>query len=399
MSSDSLAASQSILDDLLGSAAIRSTPYLAAHLAVGATFYAKGGWLRPLHYGDPAAEQRACRENAAIFDVHSMGKVAITGAGADAFIDRVITNRVPTTTGDAVYTAICAADGRLVDDVVLYRCVDEWFLISNTVSRQPLVEHLRSVAVGADVQVRDVTAERAYLALQGPASWEILRAWLPEVDRDAVLALDYYACVELTGRGGGTPDWTLVCRTGYTGELGYELILPIDQALATWQSLLRMGASWNLAPAGGSALQTLRMEKGYRGFGADIDRTMTPAEAGIGWVVRVDGRSVLGQKVLEAQMTAPKTHCRVWPVGSPDASEVKVDDEIHAPGLGPIGHVTSVSFGETVGQWVGLARFERPGQPPEDLRVVSGAGETSRLQVHSVAPYDPERTRLRPNLT
>jgi aminomethyltransferase len=382
------------LDEVLRGSMLRTTPYLAAHLEAGAVFAAKGGWLRPSHFGDPVAEQLACREAVALFDVHSMGKMAITGPDADVLIERVAANTPPSRVGLAVYTTLCDAAGRMIDDVVIYRCTGEWFVMCGTVSRRFVAEHLRSCGAGLQTTVRDVTAERAYMALQGPRAWDVLALWLDGC-RDDVQRLRYYNCVELdmTDHHSGL-DWCLVCRTGYTGELGFELIVPVDQALSVWQSLREFGKPWSLAPAGAAALQALRTEKGYRGFGADIDRTMTPAEAGLGWTVRVAGRSVIGQEVLEEQSGAPADHCRVWPVMG--GADIQVGARVIRTDCNAVvGRITSSAHSPTLDRHVGIARFEIPGWPGEAPLCVRLDGVASRsITVGRGGFLDPNRDRL-----
>jgi glycine cleavage system T protein (aminomethyltransferase) len=382
------------LDELLSASMLRTTPYLPAHLEAGAVFAAKGGWLRPSHFGDPVAEQLACREAVALFDVHSMGKITITGTEADVLIERVTANKPPSEVGGAVYTTLCNRAGRMIDDAVIYRCTDEWFVMCGTVSRRVVAEHLRSCGRGLQVTVRDVTAERAYMALQGPRAWDVLSLWL-DGRRADVQRLRYYNCVELdmTDHHSGL-DWCLVCRTGYTGELGFELIVPIDQALSVWQSLREVGRPSGLVPAGAAALQALRTEKGYRGFGADIDRTMTPAEAGLGWTVRVAGRSVVGQEVLEQQSGSPADHCRVWPVMT--GADIPVGARVmRADSDEVVGQITSSAHSPTLDRHVGIARFAIPGWPGEAPLFVGLDGVASHsITVGRGGFLDPKRARL-----
>jgi aminomethyltransferase len=382
------------LDELLSGGMLRTTPYLAAHLEAGAVFAAKGGWLRPSHFVDPVAEQLACREAVALFDVHSMGKMAISGPESDVLVERVAANTPPCEVGGAVYTTLCNPAGRMIDDVVIYRCAHEWFVMCGTVSRRFVAEHLRSCCGGLQATVRDVTAERAYMALQGPRAWDVLSLWL-DGRRDDVQRVRYYSCVELEMTDHHSRlDWCLVCRTGYTGELGFELIVPIDQALSVWQSLREVGQPWGLIPAGAAALQALRTEKGYRGFGADIDRTMTPAEAGLGWTVRVAGRSVIGQEVLEQQSVSPTEHCRVWPVMT--GAHIPVGSRImRADSNEPVGKITSSAHSPTLDRHVGIARFDIPGWPGETPLCVGLEG----VAPHSITVgrggfLDPKRERL-----
>ena len=393
------------LDELLSDSRLRTTPYLAAHVEAGAVFAARGGWLRPNHFGDPVAEQHACREAVALFDVHSMGKMAVAGPEAGVLIERVAANTPPSEAGGAVYTTLCDPAGRMIDDVLIYRCTHEWFVMCGTMSRRIVAEHLRSCSDDLQATVRDVTAERAYMALQGPRAWEVLSLWLGG-RRDDVQHLRYYNCVELdmTDHHSGL-DWCLVCRTGYTGELGFELIVPVDQALAVWRSLRELGRPFGLALAGAAALQALRTEKGYRGFGADIDRTMTPAEAGLGWTVRVAGRSVIGQEVLEQQSGAPADHCRVWPVitgaGVPVGAGVMRADlpvgagVMRADDNRVVGRITSSAHSPTLDRHVGIALFASPGWPGETPLCVGLDGLAPQsITVGRRGFLDPNRDRL-----
>ena len=379
--------------------ALRTTPYLGAHLEAGAVFYSKGGWLRPLHYTDPRDEQLACRQSVALFDVHSMGKMSIAGPDAQALVEETMANEPPRSIGDAVYTTLCNDAGRIVDDLVIYRCGHEWFIICNTVSRWAVAEHLRSHVRGRHVTVRDVTAERAYVALQGPRSWDVLALWLDDLC-DEVRPLEYYSCVELdVSEHRSKLDWCLVCRTGYTGELGFELIVPVDQALALWQSLRSLGRPFGLVPAGGAALQALRTEKGYRGFGTDIDRTMTPAEAGLGWTVRVEGRAVVGQVVLAEQSASPDQHCRVWPVSG--SCELAVGSRlVSANGAGALGRITSSAYSPQLDRYTAIARFDSPGWPGDQpLQVMVDGDACGSVTISRSGCLDPGRERLKVKLS
>ncbi|HEY1133602.1 MAG TPA: glycine cleavage system aminomethyltransferase GcvT [Nocardioides sp.] len=281
-------------------ALIRS-PLHDRHVALGAKLAAFGGWAMPVEYGaGTAAEHAAVRERVGIFDVSHLGKASMRGAGAAAYVDSVLTNGLGRIgVGQAQYTLCCAPDGGVVDDLIVYlRGDDDVFLVPNAANTAAVVEVLRSGAPDG-VTVTDEHRDHVVLAVQGPASDAVLEgAGLPAGHeymsfRDAVLP------------GADVP--VVVCRTGYTGERGYEVVAPVAVAEQLWDALVAAGEAHGLLPAGLGARDTLRTEMGYPLHGQDISPTITPVQARLGWAVGWDKPAFAGREALLAERAAGPT--------------------------------------------------------------------------------------------
>ncbi|QJY47613.1 glycine cleavage system aminomethyltransferase GcvT [Pseudonocardia broussonetiae] len=271
------------MDDLL------TSPLHDRHLALGATLGAFGGWSMPLSYADgTVAEHTAVREAVGVFDVCHLGKLAITGPGAAELVNRTFSadlGRIGP--GQAQYTLCCTEDGGVVDDVIVYLVGPEEVLaVPNAANAAAVAEILRADAP-AGVTVTDRHRDLAVLAVQGPGVDAVLPAVLPDVP-----ALDYMAFTDV--------DDVRVCRTGYTGERGYELLVPADGAGAVWDSLVAAGAR----PCGLGARDTLRTEMGYPLHGQDLSVDISPVQAGSGWAVGWDKAAFRGRDALVAEKAA-----------------------------------------------------------------------------------------------
>ncbi|GEL94178.1 glycine cleavage system aminomethyltransferase GcvT [Cellulomonas composti] len=265
----------------------RHSPLHDEHVALGAVLTDFAGWQMPLRYGSDVAEHTAVRTAAGLFDLSHMGELEVSGPGAARGLDRALVgNLTALEPGRARYTMICAPDGGVLDDLVVYRLEPERFVVvanaSNVeVVRAALTERLEP-ADGATLT--DRSEQTALIAVQGPTAESILLG-LVEPDRvEAVRALRYYAAVPAQVDG----VEALVARTGYTGEDGFELFVDSAAAPGLWRTLLAAGAPHGLVPAGLSARDSLRLEAGMPLYGNELDRTTTPHDAGLGRVVRLD---------------------------------------------------------------------------------------------------------------
>ena len=255
------------------------SPLHDRHVALGAKFAEFGGWTMPLEYAGAGvvAEHTAVRTGAGIFDVSHLGKISVSGRDAAEFVNRVLTGDLAKIRpGQAQYTLICAADGGVVDDMIAYlRSPEEVFLIPNAANCARVAAML-AAAAPEPVEVVDQHQDFAVLAVQGPLSDQVLAgAGLP-------VGHDYMSFVtaELAGAQ------VTVCRTGYTGERGYELVCGNDAAGDIWDLLLAAGGPLGgLQPAGLGARDTLRTEMGYPLCGQDISADITPVQARLGWAV------------------------------------------------------------------------------------------------------------------
>ncbi len=254
------------------------------------------GWQMPLRYGSETAEHQAVRHAAGLFDLSHMGEIAVTGAGAGRALDYALTGYLSAMPpGRARYTMICAADGGVLDDLVVYRLGEQEFLvIANAANTSVVFGELLSRASGFDAVVTDATDDYALIAVQGPAAAGILGG-LTEIDLGA---MKYYAGA--SGSVAGFPVW--VARTGYTGEDGFEVFGRPADAVAIWDALVAAGAPAGLVPAGLAARDTLRLEAGMPLYGNELGPDLTPFEAGLGRVVKLDkpgdfvGRSALAAR-------------------------------------------------------------------------------------------------------
>lgn len=273
------------MDDLL------TSPLHARHTALGATMGEFGGWSMPISYPDgTVAEHTAVRESVGVFDVSHLGKLAIAGPGAADFVNRCFTADLgKIAPGSAQYTLCCTEAGGVVDDVIVYLVgADEVLAMPNAANAAEVARMLRAAAP-ADITITDRHREIAVLAVQGPQAPEIVAAVLPDAKLDG---MDYMAFTDA--------DTVRVCRTGYTGERGYELLVPAADAPAVWDALVAAGAK----PAGLAARDTLRTEMGYPLHGNDLSVDISPVQAGSGWAVGWAKPEFWGRDALVAEKAA-----------------------------------------------------------------------------------------------
>ncbi|MFB7797112.1 glycine cleavage system aminomethyltransferase GcvT [Isoptericola sp. NPDC056134] len=271
----------------------KTTPLHDEHVALGASLTGFGGWLMPLRYTSDLAEHRAVREAAGLFDLSHMGEIHLEGAESGAALDRALVgNASAIGVGRARYSMICAQDGSVLDDLIVYRLADEHFLVVANAGNAPRVAaELVARSAGFDALVTDRSAETALVAVQGPQAEEIVASLTSDDDVDTVRGMKYYASAEVTVAGIGV----LLARTGYTGEDGFELFVPADRAVELWRALLAAGEGRGLVPAGLSARDSLRLEAGMPLYGHELDETTTPYEAGLGRVVKLDKTGADGE--------------------------------------------------------------------------------------------------------
>jgi aminomethyltransferase len=281
---------------------LRPTPLLAEHEQLGATLTGFAGWRMPLRYASETAEHLAVRQAAGLFDLSHMGEIIVTGPEAADALDHALTGRLSAVTpGRARYTMMCAEDGGVLDDLVVYRTADEEFMVVANAANTPVVlSELQSRSAGFKTQVTDRTGEYALIAIQGPEAAGIL-APLTDLDLGEV---KYYAGYPGTVAG----RRAFVARTGYTGEDGFELFTAPEDAGPVWAELTRAGTPAGLVPAGLAARDTLRLEAGMPLYGNELGPDVTPFDAGLGRVVKFDkpGGFVGGQALAERAEASPR---------------------------------------------------------------------------------------------
>jgi glycine cleavage system T protein (aminomethyltransferase) len=273
---------------------LRRTPLTSVHENLGAILTGFAGWLMPLRYGSEAAEHNAVRTAAGLFDLSHMGEIMVTGPDAAAALDYALVGQPSALApGRARYTMICAPDGGILDDLIVYRLAEDEFLVVANAANTDVVAKALTDRAGPGAQVTDRTEEYALIALQGPNASAILA---PLTDAD-LAAVKYYASYPSTVAG----HPVLLARTGYTGEDGFELFTRPEDAEPIWATLTEAGVGHGLLPAGLAARDTLRLEAGMPLYGNELGPDLTPYDAGLGRVVKLDkpgdfvGRAALQQ--------------------------------------------------------------------------------------------------------
>ena len=325
-------------------AELRRTPLYGEHKSLGARLVDFAGWEMPVQYEGIKAEHNAVRNHAGLFDVSHMGEAVFRGPGAEEAVQRLVTRDVSRLEeGQAGYSAVCYESGGTVDDVIVYRRPDDFLVVVNASNREKDLEHFRSNTQDLDVEVADESDDWALLALQGPEAADLLQnltgANLPD--------LRPFRFVE--GEVAGAK--TLVSRTGYTGEDGFELYVSPDDAPRVWRELLEAGAT----PAGLGARDTLRLEAGMCLYGNELDPETTPLEAGIGFAVHLDKeREFIGQEALRREK---EEGLRKKLVGFEVEGRgiARHDYPVRVEEGEIVGHVTSGTLSPTLGKAIGLA--------------------------------------------
>lgn len=329
----------------------RFTPLHERHEALGASFTDFGGWMMPVRYSSDLAEHHAVREAAGLFDISHMAEFLVLGADAVPFLDGALAGAFGSMrVGKAKYSLMLNEHGGIVDDLIVYRMADDRFLIiSNAGNHDAVADGLRARAAGLEVSIDDLTEQTALIAVQGPNARAILAA-LPDfvVTGVPLEDLGYYAWSE--GDYKQTP--VFIARTGYTGEDGFELLVPGTDAAALWDALLEHGAALGLVPAGLAARDTLRLEAGMPLYGHELSMETLPEQTGLGKVVATAKEHFVGK---EAIATADLSDAPVL-VGLTAAGRraaragypVFRDDE-------QVGEVTSGALSPTLGHPIAMA--------------------------------------------
>jgi glycine cleavage system T protein len=386
---------------------LRLSPAYPRLVELGAAFGEKSGWeranwfepnasagdesLRPRGWAgrlwSPAigAEHRACRESAALFDETSFAKIDVSGEDAAGFLERVCDNRVAREVGQITYTSMLNARGGIECDFTVTRLAEDRFRIvtGTAFGRHDLAWIRQHAPEDGSVLVEDVTSKLACLGLWGPAAREILQATTTDE-----LAFGYMRARELAV--GPVP--CLALRVTYVGELGWELYCPTEFGLALWDALWEAGLGHGLVAGGYKAIDSLRLEKGYRVWGADITPDDTPYEAGLGFAVKLDKEDFIGREaLLTAQEPERRLACLVLadPRSVALGSEpVRVDGEL-------VGRVTSGGYGYTVERSIAYAYVPAGCAQPEQPVEVEIFGEWVEGEVAPEPLFDPAGERLR----
>jgi len=333
------------------------------HRALGAKMVDFGGWDMPIHYGSQIDEHHLVRREAGMFDVSHMTVVDLHGPRTREFLRYLLANSVDKlkAPGKALYSCMLNEQGGVIDDLITYYMSADFFrLVVNAATREKDLAWIARQAAPFQVEVRE-RADFAMVAVQGPQARARVIGLLAEADREAATRLGRFAALEAHSAS-GVP--LFLARTGYTGEDGFEVVLPQEQAVAFWDALLAAG----VRPAGLGARDTLRLEAGMNLYGQDMDESTTPWEAGLGWTVALDtGRGFIGRAALEAQQRAGVPRQLVGLVMDDKGVLRHGQKVLTAQGEGEI---LSGTFSPTLGKAIAFARIPagEPGQVRVDIR-------------------------------
>lgn len=341
-----------------------ATPLHEIHRGLGASFTTFAGWEMPVRYQSEIAEHHAVRRRAGLFDLSHMGQIEVTGAGAAAGLDfAVVGTPSRIGVGRARYSMVCAEDGGVLDDLVVYRLEEERFLVvANAANVDTVFEALGERAGGFHARVVDRSADWSLVAVQGPRAAEILRR-VSEADVDG---LGYYAIDPTTVTGEGRSIPVLLARTGYTGEDGFELYCRPDAAVAVWSALHAAGEEHGLVPAGLACRDTLRLEAGMPLYGHELTRHVTPFDAGLGRVVAMDKEGgFVGREALARRRH--QVGRRLVGLVSSSRRSPRAGYEVRLPGGSAVGEVTSGALSPTLERSIAMAYVadaaSEPGTP------------------------------------
>jgi len=331
--------------------ALKRTPLYHEHVAAGARMVPFGGWEMPVQYTGIIEEHRATRGAVGLFDVSHMGEFEVEGPGALAALQHLTTNDVAALeVGQIQYSVLCYPNGTIVDDLTVYRMGDDRFMLTVNAGNidKDWAHVTKSTEHVKNVRWRNASEGTGLIAVQGPKA-EALVGRL--ADRD-VTAIGYYRFAR--GTVGEVP--TLISRTGYTGEDGFELYAPADGTARLWKALLAAGRADGATPVGLGARDTLRLEMKYALYGNDIDDTTNALEAGLGWVVKPAKGEFIGREALE-KVRAEGLRRRLVGIEMVDKAVARHGYPIKKDGHA-VGIVTSGSYGPSVDKYIGIAYVE-----------------------------------------
>jgi len=322
------------------------TPLYDKHVEADARIVDFGGWDMPLHYGSQKEEHHAVRQNAGIFDVSHMTIVDLSGDRVREFLQHLVANDVAKLKdyGKALYTCMLSPSGGVIDDLIIYFVGDtQYRLIVNAATREKDLAWIREQAAPFDVEVVE-RSELAMIAVQGPNARELAAQCIDAAWRDAALALKPF-----NGLQAGD---VFVARTGYTGEDGWEIVLPATNAAATWDCMRAAGA----APCGLGARDTLRLEAAMNLYGSDMDESVSPLEAGLAWTVAWEpaDRNFIGRQPME-KLRNSADRKRFVGLLLEDRGVLRNHQKVVVDGVGE-GEITSGGFSPTLGRSIALAR-------------------------------------------
>lgn len=370
----------------------RHTPYYHKLVELGAEMVDRIGYEAAFRFTTVAEEHLATRERVGVYDVYHQGALDLKGSDAEGLLSRLLVNDpARLEDGGVLYSSLCNASGGMVDDLTVYRLAGDHFWLCPTPSRVDVVDAwIRAHTDGRRAYLTNIVSGTAFLSLQGPRSRATL-ATMTDLDLSTG-ALPYYRF----SRGMVAEVPALVARTGYSGELGYELFFPREYAEHMWDAAFAAGQPHGIAPCGLGALRSVRMEKKYPLYGLDLDETTSPLEASIGWTVRFDKGEFIGRDALMRQRDDGVSRRLVGvDLGSAETLP-KAGDAIARDGR-QVGMVTSSDVGHFVGRTLAMG-YVAPDAAIHGTEVTITSTDTGGVLagfVRTEAFYDPGRERVR----
>lgn len=371
----------------------RRSPFYSSIVELGATMGRVGGdFISARYYSGVADEHLNTRENVGVQDLSTMGKMDIKGPDAEALVNHVIVNDAAAMRpGQVRYSTICRQDGGIMDDLTVFRLGPEHFmLVTGSVNRQKMLLWLLHHAEGRKAYVTDITAAIAFPTIQGPRSRDVLKVLVQDADLDGLKRWSF-----TTGRIGETR--LLISRTGVTGELGFELFVPADEAAAVWDTLIRSGQDFGLKPYGVLAMFTLGLEKSYPAHGIDMDETRTPFHVGLDRWIRSDKGDFVGREaLLKIRDTGVDERWTGLIVegGMPAAANARVLADGEDAGV-----VTYSDHGYSLGKVLATAHLRLPFTQIGTVLSIDIDGAPTRAVVSAMPFFDPDGVRLRASST
>lgn len=333
----------------------KSTVLNAIHRARGARMVDFGGWDMPLNYGSQIEEHHLVRRDAGMFDVSHMTVVDLRGEQVRPFLRKLVANSVDKlkVPGKALYACMLTPEGGVIDDLIVYFMGESWFrVVVNAATRDKDIPWIEAQAKPFGISVQE-RPELSMVAVQGPNARAKFASLLSADAGAAVLDLSRFAAAEVPGSAVSAASIAgplFVARTGYTGEDGFEIIVPEADAVALWEALERAG----VGPAGLGARDTLRLEAGMALYGQDMDETVSPLEAGLAWTVAFDeGRDFNGRAALEAQKAAGVPRQTIGLVMD-EKGVLRHGQPVHT--ASGVGEILSGTFSPSLGRSIALAR-------------------------------------------
>jgi len=333
-----------------------------------------GGWEMPQQYSSIRDEHFAVRRVAGLFDVSHMGRFRIAGDPSLEYLQRLVTNDLaPLKHGQAPYNLLCTESGGIVDDLVVYRGSEGFFVVVNASNREKDLQWFREHAPGG-IEIEDRTFELGLIAFQGPRAQELLPC-------EGLEAIPYFGF----GHGDVAGIHALISRTGYTGEDGFELFISSDRVGDAWDAILQHGKSAGVLPAGLGARDATRLEAALRLWGNDMDETVNPYEAGLGWTVKLDKGDFVGRDALQ-QIKAEGPRRKLIGLKTEPGSIARHGAAVKVQGK-PVGVITSGTHSFFLGYPIALAMVEAASFRVGDKIVVEVRGREAPAEIVKLPFY------------